>query len=86
MTELDTVRDIFSSGGKHYQPDVQRKREHVYLETLWVNYWSRFIQGDLLCGSTGSDKLLWVRKVEYCVVSVTGFAYHAICQILMLAA
>ena len=31
VTELYTVRDIFASGVKCYQPDVLRKREHVCL-------------------------------------------------------
>lgn len=38
MTELYKVRDIFSSGVKRYQPDVLKKREHVYLRTVLKLY------------------------------------------------
>ena len=64
-----------------------RKREHVCL--LIVLKLSALMVVIYLKGTFREFRKWQVTllgKVEYCVVSVSGFAYHAICQILMLAA
>ena len=66
---------VFFFGSRMHPFTVMKWVQKLYALTVMVNPF----QGNLSF-RIGSDKWRWTRRVEYCIVSVTGFTYQAIRQ------